>query len=454
MGMENTTLLGTGKPQSAGRMLLGSFVGLDGVVRSKAVPASRESTFARSGMGASPTWTVFCPDSQIAFTPSISVVGDWRLHIDPAMKRPLDDIAIWAPTILTSQDGEISPFCPRSLLMRLERRAHESGYQALFGCEFEFYLLDASVKDAPDSSALANMPWDAYGTESFMERERFFAMVQRQCAESGIPLEQMHCEYDKCQLEVSTAPVSPTQAADQAVLTKLIIKSVARQLGMSVSFSPKPFVDLTGNGGHIHFSMTHFSDGTPIFSGGDGPHGLTQEGAQAIAGIHEHIVELSAIYSGSPVSQLRLSPDSWSGAAACWGLENREAAIRFCAATRGNPLGANVELKCADLSANPYYAMSCILASALDGIDHRFELAKETTIDPALLSDSELEERRVKALPGTYDAVTDSLRSSRFAVELLGQEVVDAALSIRNLMSSTYKDSTPEEIARTMRFVW
>ena len=44
-------------------MLLGTYVGLDGVARSKTVPSTREDTFVRSGMGASPTWAVFCPDN-------------------------------------------------------------------------------------------------------------------------------------------------------------------------------------------------------------------------------------------------------------------------------------------------------------------------------------------------------------------------------------------------------
>lgn len=435
-------------------MLLGSYVGLDGVTRSKTVPSTREDTFVGSGMGASPTWAVFCPDSQIAFTERLSVVGDWRLHLDGDMKRPLDDLVMWAPTNLTDQEGHPSPYCPRTFLSKLESQAAEQGFKALFGCEFEFYLLDEESGKSSDSSSVRNMKWDAYGTDSFLERERFFARVQDMCAEAGIPLEQLHCEYDKCQLEASTAPASPVRAADHAVLTKLIIRRAAREFGLAVSFSPKPFVDLSGNGGHIHFSMTRTFDESPIFSAGTGPYGLTKDGECAIAGIHKHLIELVAIYAGSPVSQLRLSPDSWSGASACWGLENREAAIRFCAATRGNPLGANVELKCGDLSANPYYAIGCILGSALDGIEKSLPLAKETTVNPVLLTDSERKERDVRRLPSTYDEVTTAFAQSVFARELLGDEVVDAELSIRELMSRTYGEANPEELALRMRFVW
>ena len=448
------TALNTSKQYGTHQMLLGTFVGLDGVARSKTVPSTREDTFVRAGMGASLTWAVFCPDSLIAFTPQISVVGDYRLRIDADMERPLDDIVTWAPTNLTTQDGDVSPLCPRSLLAQVERETHSKGYEALFGCEYEFYLLDEDVQDDLDSDRLRATRWSAYGTDSFLERERFFAMVQERCAQAGVPLEQLHCEYDKCQLEASTAPSSPVKAADLAVLTKLIIKQVARELGKRVSFSPKPFVDLTGSGGHLHFSMTRTGDGSPIFSGGEGPHGLTGEGGHAIAGIHKHVCELNAIYAGSPVSQLRLAPDTWAGASACWGLENREAAIRFCAATKGNPLGANVELKCGDLAANPYYAIACILGSALDGIDRKLPLAREVTVNPAELSEAQRLECDVMALPSTYDEVTDAFARSEFARRLLGPEVVQAELAIRDLMSRTWGTTEPGELARAFRFAW
>ena len=53
-----------------------------------------------------------------------------------------------------------------------------------------------------------------------------------------------------------------------------------------------------------------------------------------------------------------------------------------------------------------------------------------------------------------HDEVTEAFSRSMFARELLGEEVVDAELVIRRLMSSTYADTSPEELARKMRFTW
>ena len=60
-------------------LVAGSITDLAGVTRAKYVPLRRLGTFQRAGMGVSPSWSVFCVDSGIAFTPSIGVVGDLRI---------------------------------------------------------------------------------------------------------------------------------------------------------------------------------------------------------------------------------------------------------------------------------------------------------------------------------------------------------------------------------------
>ncbi len=93
--------------------------------------------------------------------------------------------------------------------------------------------------------------------------------------------------------------------------------------------------------------------------------------------------DLIGVYAGSALSALRLKPGNWAGAAACWGLENREAAVRFVAATPGSPHGANAELKLIDPSANPYLAAAAFLGSALRGIDRGLDLPAEIPENPA-----------------------------------------------------------------------
>ena len=50
-------------------------------------------------------------------------------------------------------------------------------------------------------------------------------------------------------------------------------------------------------------------------------------------GVHRrpaaHLPALLAVGAPTVASYLRLIPSHWAGAFACWGLENREAAVRF-----------------------------------------------------------------------------------------------------------------------------
>ena len=81
--------------------------------------------------------------------------------------------------------------------------------------------------------------------------------------------------------------------------------------------------------------------------------------------------EAQGVLCGSILSGLRMQPGHWSGAYVCWGTENREAAVRFLVGGSSNPLGANVEVKVIDPSANPYFATATILGLALDGIEQQ-----------------------------------------------------------------------------------
>ena len=81
--------------------------------------------------------------------------------------------------------------------------------------------------------------------------------------------------------------------------------------------------------------------------------------------------QAQGILCGSIVSGLRMQPGNWAGAYACWGTENREAAVRFVKGGPGSPYGGNVEVKIVDPSANPYLASAAILGSALDGIERQ-----------------------------------------------------------------------------------
>ncbi|TGD89781.1 glutamine synthetase [Mycolicibacterium sp. CH28] len=421
-------------------LVAGSITDLAGVTRGKYVPLHRVEAFARSGMGVSPSWSVFCVDTGIAFTPSIGVAGDLRIRIDPADLRIVDDGVAWAPASLYDQHGRPAPLCVRSLLAGLEARAAEAGLTVLIGAELECTML------AADGSHASADPWSPYGMRTSLDRSAFLVDLARAAEKAGLSLEQIHTEYGHDQLEVSLPPATPVATADAVILARMVIGRVAARHNLKISFSPVPFDGEAGNGAHLHLSLADAQG--PLFSGGDGPHGIRPAGGSAIAGVLEALPGLLGVYAGSALSAARLKPGNWAGATACWGLENREAAVRFVAATPGNPRGANAELKLIDPSANPYLAAAAFLGSALRGIDCGAELPAEVPDNPSAT------EGAPEPLPTDQRAVIDALESSPAAAELLGAAVVEAIAAVRRHEIATYGATPLIQTCQALRLAW
>ena len=418
----------------------GSVTDLAGVTRAKYVPLHRVGAFQRSGMGVSPSWSVFCVDSGIAFTPSIGVVGDLRIRIDPSELRHVDAGVAWAPGNLHDQQGSPAPLCARSLLARTEEAVAERGLTARVGAELECTMLGL------DGNHASAEPWSPYSMRTSLERSAFLVDLTVAAERAGLSIEQLHTEYGHDQLEVSLAPTTPVAAADAVVLARIVIGRAAARHGLKISFSPVPFDGESGNGAHLHLSLA--DDSGPLFSGGDGPHGIRPSGQSAIAGVLESLPDLLGVYAGSVVSPLRLKPGNWAGAAACWGLENREAAVRYIAATPGNPHGANAELKLIDPSANPYLAVTAFLGSALRGMDRGLELPAEVTDDPSQASDAP------PPLATDQRSVIEALEASSTAEELLTPAVIEGLVAVRRHELTTYGDRPPAETTQALRLAW
>ncbi|MGD1171564.1 glutamine synthetase [Mycobacterium seoulense] len=427
--------------------VIGTVVNPAGLTLAKTVPIRRTNTFADPGLGASPSWHAFAIDqSGIAFTPDVGVIGDQRVRIDLSALRIVGDGLAWAPAAFFSQDGAPVPACARGTLSRIEAALSEAGIEAMIGHEVEFLLV------APDGDRLPSTLWAQYGLAGVLEHEAFVRDVVRSMAAAGIAIEQFHPEYGPNQFELSLAPQSPVAAADQLVLVRLIVGRVARRHGVRISLSPAPFAGGVGSGAHQHFSLT-MPEG-PLFSGGPGARGMTAAGESAVAGVVAGLPDAQGILCGSIVSGLRMQPGNWAGAYACWGTENREAAVRFIAGGPANPRGGNVEVKIVDPSANPYLASAAILGLAVDGIKRRAALPPEITIDPAALSDSDRVRDGVVGLHRGQAEVIAALDRSELLRGILGDAAVDVVVAVRSLEHERYGDLDTEELADKFRMAW
>ncbi|MDT5348001.1 MAG: glutamine synthetase [Mycobacterium sp.] len=427
--------------------VIGTVVNPAGLTQAKTVPIRRTNTFADPGLGASPSWHAFAIDQTgVAFTDDVGVVGDQRVRIDLAALRMIGDGLAWAPGGFFEQDGTPVSACTRGTLQRVEAALAEAGIEAVVGHEIEFLLVD------PDGERLPSTLWAQYGLAGVLEHEEFVRDVNVAATAAGVGIEQLHPEFGPNQFEISLAPLAPVAAADQLVLTRLIIGRAARRHGLRVSLSPAPFAGSVGSGAHQHFSL-NTADG-PLFSDGTGVGGMTPEGESAVMGVLHGLREAQGIVCGSIVSGLRLLPGNWAGVYVCWGIENREAAVRFVKGGHGTPHGGNVEVKVVDPSANPYLASAVILGLALDGIKNKSQLPPETAMDPAKLSDSDRDRAGILRLPELQAEAIAALDNSALVRGILGDPVVDMVVAVRRLEQDRYAKMRPEPLADKFRMAW
>ncbi len=427
--------------------VIGTVVNPAGLTQAKTVPIRHTNTFADPGLGASPSWHAFAIDQTgIAFTDDAGVVGDQRIRIDLSALRIIGDGLAWAPAAFFEQDGTPVPACGRGTLSRIEAALTTAGIEAAIGHEVEFLLVD------PDGGRLPSALWAQYGLAGVLEHEGFVRDVTVAATAAGVGIEQFHPEYGVNQFEISLSPLAPVAAADQLVLTRLIIGRAARRHGLRVSLSPTPFAGSVGSGAHQHFSLT--TPEGPLFSDGTGPAGMTPAGESAVAGVLSGLSEAQGILCGSIVSGLRMLPGNWAGAYVCWGVENREAAVRFVEGGPGSPRGGNVEVKVVDPSANPYLASAAILGLALDGIKRRAALQPETTKDPATLSGSDRNRAGIVCLPQAQVEAITALDNSTLLRSILGDPAVDMVVAVRRLEHERYGDLGPEQLADKFRMAW
>ncbi|HXY46143.1 MAG TPA: glutamine synthetase family protein [Acidimicrobiales bacterium] len=426
-----------------------TYVDNTGITRVKAVPTARLEAATTSGVGMSPVFDVFVLDDSVtASRTSTGPVGDLRLY--PDLARLVELAAqpgwAWAPVDRRARSGEVHPLCHRSFATRMVAQAAEQGLSAAMSFEVE-WALDAGS----DGDFLPATVGPAYGMTRLIERSDYLRDLLRALAAEGISVEQVHPEYAAGQFEVSVAPNDPVGAADDSVLVRQTLRAVGYNHRLRTSFSPSVVAGHVGNGGHLHVSL--WREGSNLFAGGPGPHGITAEAESFSAGILRELPALLVIGAPSVASYLRLIPQHWAGAFQTWGLENRETALRLVTGTAGHESrSANLEVKCFDLSANPYIVVGAVLAAGLAGIRDSLTLPPEIVVDPATLSPAELAAAGAAQLPTSLPDALERYAASTVLAEALGDPLHETIAAVRRAELALFADCSPEEVAAATRW--
>jgi glutamine synthetase len=425
-----------------------SFVDNSGISRVKSVPLDRLPSLAAWGVGFSTSFDYFRFDDWVAAPPGgTAPVGDQRIipDLDRLVVLAAQPGWAWAPGERYAQTGEPYELDSRLLLTRLVDELATRRISVLSSIEIEWVVSEEGEEYVPATTG------PAYGLTRLTNASDYGRDLLSALAQQGVTVEQFHPEYADGQLEVSVAPESPVHAADTSVLVRQTVRAIGRRHGLRTSFSPKVDAAGVGNGGHVHLSLGR--DERNLMAGGSGRFGLTDEATAIAGGILEHLPALLALGAPSVVSYLRLVPQHWAGAYACWGLENREAALRMVTGSRGSEdWAANLEVKCFDLHANPYLAFAGLLAVGTAGLDAGTALPEPVDVDPASLGEEALASRGIERLPRTLREATDAFVDDTVLGTTFGEGLTGAIRAVRESELELFDDAEPDQIAAASRW--
>ena len=122
----------------------------------------------------------------------------------------------------------------------------------------------------------------------------------------GFKNEKDHPEVAPSQFEMNFSYAEVVRTADNIQLYKLICRQVARNMGMTATFLPKPFMGINGSGMHTNMSLS--KNGKNIFHEPKGKDGLSSIAWDFILRILNHAPELCLIINSSVNSYRRLDP--------------------------------------------------------------------------------------------------------------------------------------------------
>ena len=127
------------------------------------------------------------------------------------------------------------------------------------------------------------------------------------------------------QNEIEFLPVPAREAADQLLIAKWVIRSLAMQENLIVTFAPKIIEGKAGSGLHIHMRLRD-KEGRNVML--DSDKRLSAEARRLIAGLMVMAPSLTAFGNTIPTSYMRLVPNQEAPTTVCWGDRNRSGLVR------------------------------------------------------------------------------------------------------------------------------
>lgn len=329
---------------------------------------------------------------------------------------------------------------PRYVLKRAIKKAADMGYSFNVGPECEFFLFHVDKDGKPTTQTNDEGGYFDLGPIDMGETCRRDICLSLE--EMGFEIEASHHECARGQHEIDFRYDEVLKAADNVMTFKLVVKTIAQQHNLHATFMPKPIYGIAGSG--MHTNMSLFKDGENAFYDETDELGLSKTAYHFIAGVMEHIKNMTAVTNPTVNSYKRLVTGYEAPVYIAWSAKNRSPLIRVPSA-RG--AGTRVELRSPDPSCNPYLEMALCLFAGLDGIERKLEPSSSTNSNIFTMTDEERTEAGIETLPANLEEAIECFEGDEFVKKSLGEHVYTKFLEAKKAEWEDYRNRiTPWEL--------
>ena len=305
-----------------------------------------------------------------------------------------------------SKDGDPLDSSPDYIMYKAhEELKNRTGFEFEVMGELEYYIISPKDNNFPAEDQRGYHESVPFTKWENLRTEAMYAIAQ-----AGGNIKYGHSEvgnftigdivYEQNEIEFSPSPIE--EAADQLIIAKWILRTLAHKYGVTITFAPKITVGKAGSGMHIHTRLMKNGVNMMVENGK-----LSDIAKKAIAGYLTLAPSLTAFGNTNPTSYLRLVPHQEAPTTICWGDRNRSVLVRV-------PLGwssgknmikkvnhlesediadfshkQTVEFRCPDGSANIYLLLAGLTVAARHGIEmeNAIEIAEKQYVDVNIFHD-------------------------------------------------------------------
>ena len=377
--------------------------------------------------------------------PAFIHAGSSDMYVIPRFRTAFVDPFAEIPTLsflcsYFNKDGQPMENSPEYILRKAAASFHQvTGFDFQAMGELEYYVIGdkEDLYLTPDQKGY-------HESTPFTKFEQFRTECMLNIAKVGGLIKYGHSEvgnftledkiYEQNEIEFLVTDVQ--DAADQLVLAKWIIRNLAYQYGLDVTFAPKITAGKAGSGLHIHTRIVKNGKNQMVTKGK-----LNSIAKNAIAGYMTCASSLTAFGNTNPTSYFRLVPHQEAPTSICWGDRNRSVLVRvplgWTSATdmvaMANPnekpnnvdhsQKQTVEFRCPDGSADIYLLLAGLVVAARHGFEMEkpLELAEKTYVDVNIhKAENKAKLESLAQLPASCSESADQLSAHRSIFEKYG----------------------------------